>query len=296
MRKHPVLLGLLVVVVLIVGFIALVLVFSRLGGRKPTIVLGDKIGVVEVIGPITNSRRIIDQLIAYREDSGVKAIVLRIDSPGGGVGPSQEIYQEVMKTREYKKVIASLGAVAASGGYYIACGTDVIVANPGTFTGSIGVIMQFSNIEGLMKLVGLKTYTFKSGTYKDIGSPFREPTSGDEEIVMGVIESVYNQFVEAVAEGRSMDVDAVRKIADGRIFSGRQAMEHGLIDQMGNLQDAIDLAAQLSGIRGKPNVIYPKKKRNIIDFLLEKVAMKLIEGLKTSNLQLYYKVPAASSF
>lgn len=296
MRRHPVLLGLLIVVLLIVGFIALVLVFSRLGGRKPAIVLGDRIGIVEITGPITSSKRAIDQLIAYREDSGVKAIVLRIDSPGGGVGPSQEIYQEVMKTREQKTVIASLGGVAASGGYYIACGADAIVANPGTFTGSIGVIMQFSNIEGLMELIGLKTYTFKSGKYKDIGSPFREPTPADEEIVMAVIESVYNQFVEAVAEGRNMEVDAVRKVADGRIFSGRQAMEYGLVDQMGNLQDAIDLAAQTSGVRGKPNVIYPRRKRNIIDFLLEKVVIKLIDGLRTSNLQPYYKVPAASSF
>lgn len=296
MRKHPVLLGLLIVVLLIVGFIALVLVFSRLAGKRPAIVLGDKIGVVEIKGVIVSSAKIIDQLIAYREDGGVKAIVLRIDSPGGGVGPSQEIYQEVMKTRESKTVVASLGGVAASGGYYIASGADAIVANPGTITGSIGVIMQFSNVEGLMKVIGLKTYTFKSGKYKDLGSPFREPTPADQEIVMGVIESVYDQFVEAVAEGRSMDVDAVRKLADGRIFSGRQAMEHGLVDHMGNLQDAIAMAAKMGGVRGKPNVIYPKKRRNLMDFVFGEVVMKLIERMRISNYQLYYRLAPASSF
>lgn len=296
MRRHPVLFGLLVVVMLIVGFIALVMVFSRLVGKKPAFVLGDKIGIVEINGAITTSQKIIDQLIAYREDGGIKAIVLRIDSPGGAVGPSQEIYQEVMKTRKKKKVVASLGGVATSGGYYIASGADAIVANPGTLTGSIGVIMQFSNIEGLMKLIGLKTYTFKSGKHKDLGSPFREPTPADQRIVMEVIESVYDQFVEAVAQGRNMDVATVRKLADGRIFSGRQAMEHGLVDQMGNLQDAINMAAKMSGIRGKPNVIYPKKRRNIMDFLLGKVIMKLIERMRTLNYQLYYQVPPASSF
>jgi protease-4 len=296
MRRNPVVLGILIVVVLIVGFIVLVFFFSRLGGRQPALVLGDKIGVVEITGPITSSQKIIDQLMAYREDGGVKAIVLRIDSPGGGVGPSQEIYQEVMKTKKRKKVVASLGGVAASGGYYVASGADAIVANPGTLTGSIGVIMQFSNVEGLLKLIGLKTYTFKSGEHKDLGSPFREPTPADEKVLMEVIESVYDQFVEAVAEGRGLDVNAVRKIADGRILSGQQALEHGLIDQLGNLQDAIDLAADMGGIEGKPNVIYPKKKRNLMGFLLEKAVTELIEGTRARNHRLYYGVPSWSFF
>lgn len=296
MRRHPVLLGLVIVVVLIVGFIALVLVFSRLVGKQPSFALGDRIGIVEIKGLIVSSEKVINQLTAYREDGGVKAVVLRIDSPGGGVGPSQEIYQEVMKMRKRKTVVASLGGVAASGGYYIASGADAIVANPGTITGSIGVIMEFSNVEGLMRWIGLKTYTFKSGKYKDLGSPFREPTPADQEIVMGVIESVYNQFVEAVAEGRNMDVDAVRKLADGRIFSGHQAMELGLVDHMGNLQDAIAIAAKMGGIRGKPNVIYPKRRRNIMDFLFGEVVVKLIKRMRISHYQLYYCVPAASSF
>ncbi len=179
---------------------------------------------------------------------------------------------------------------------YVACGADAIIANPGTLTGSIGVIMQVSNVEGLMKWIGLKTYTYKSGKYKDLGSPFREPTSADQEILMGVIESVYNQFVEAVAEGRNMAIDEARKLADGRIFSGRQAMEFGLVDEMGNFQDAIKMAARMSGIRGKPHVIYPKKKRSILDFLLEEVASGLINGMRTFNYQLYYLGPLATSF
>ncbi len=295
MRRHPVLLGLLIVVVLIVGFIVLVLVLSRLGGKKTAFVLGDKIGVVEIKGMIVSSEKIINQLIAYREDKGVKAVVLRIDSPGGPAVPSEEIYREVMKTRRQKKVVASLGGIAASGGYYIASGADLIVSSPGTITGSIGVIIQVSNVEGLMKLIGLKTYTFKSGEHKDLLSPFREPTPADREIVMGVIESAHAQFVEAVASGRNMDVDTVRKLADGRIFTGQQAMELGLVDQMGNLQDAIDAAAQMSGITGKPNVIYPKKRRNILDLLVEKVFVRMIEGVRALNHRIYYRVPWPSS-
>jgi protease-4 len=266
-----------------------------MGGDRGSIALGPKIGIVEIEGTIMSSRRIVDQIISYREDGAVKAIVLRIDSPGGGVAPSQEIYQEVTRTKQYKKVVASLGSVAASGGYYIASGADAIVSNPGTLTGSIGVIMQFSNVEGLMELIGLKTYTYKSGKHKDIGSPFREPTEEDQRIVMDVIESVYDQFVEAVAEGRDMDVETVKRFADGRIFTGRQAMDFGLVDRMGNLQDAIGLAAEMAGIRGQPHVIYPKKRLSLLDFLLSKAAVKLIDALRTSNHQLYYKLSPVSS-
>jgi len=296
MRRHPVLLGVLIVVVLIVGFVVLVLIFSRLGGKKPALALGDKIGVVEIKGMIVGSEKIIEQLIAYREDRAVKAIVLRIDSPGGPVVPAEEIHQEVMKTRKHKKVVASMGGVAASGGYYIASGADAIIANPGTITGSIGVIIQSSNVEGLMKLIGLKTYTFKSGEHKDLLSPFREPTAADQEIVMGVIESVHDQFVEVVARGRNMDVAGVRKLADGRIFSGRQAKELGLVDHLGNFRDAIDLAAEMGGIRGKPNVIYPRKRRSVIDFLLERVFRGVIERMRTINHRIYYQVPLANFF
>ena len=295
MKRNPVLLGLIIVVGLVVGFIVIVLIFSRPGIQKPGLVLGDKIGIVEIKGVIVESEKIINQLIAYREDSGIKAIVLRIDSPGGPVVPAEEIYQEVIKTRKYKKVVASLGGVAASGGYYIASGTDVIVANPGTLTGSIGVIVQVSNVEGLMKLIGLKTYTFKSGKHKDLLSPFREPTPEDREIVMGVIESTHDQFVEVVARGRNMDVETVRKLADGRIFSGRQALELGLVDQMGSLQDAIDLAAEMGGIKGKPNLVYPKRRRNLMDFLFERVFTKLFERLRTLNHRLYYQMRLVSS-
>ncbi len=296
MRRHPVLLGLLIVVVLIVGFIILVLALSRIGGKKSVFVLGDKIGVVEVQGMIVTSEKIINQLIAYREDKGVKAIVLRIDSPGGAAVPSQEIYQEVMKAREEKKVVASLGGIAASGGYFVASGADLIVANPGTITGSIGVIIQVSNVEGLMKLIGLKTYTFKSGQHKDLLSPFREPTPEEQQIVMGIVQSAHVQFVEGVAKGRNMEVDAVKKLADGRIFSGQRALELGLVDQMGNLQDAIDIAARISGIKGKPNVIYPKKRWNVFDLLVERFFMKLIERMRAINYRVYYQLPSPSSF
>jgi protease-4 len=293
MRKHPVLFGLLIVFVILAGFVGISTFLSHPGGKK-AFVGGEDIGVVEIEGAIVDADAVIDQLIRYRENTGMKAIVLRINSPGGAVGPSQEIYQEVMKTRKQKKVVASLGSVAASGGYYIACGSDAIVANPGTITGSIGVIMQFSNLEGLMKYIGMKTYTYKSGEYKDIGSPFRDPTPADQEILMGVIRNVYEQFVEAVAKGRRMDVNRVKELADGRILSGQQAMEKGLVDQMGNLQDAIDLAAKLSNIKGKPNVIYPKRKWSLFRLLFEEGMSKWIEELGIRSHQLYYQIPLPS--
>ncbi len=257
-------------VILVVGLIVIFLTVI-----KSFIPLGEKVAVVEIKGLITESRSVIDRIIKFKKDKTVKAIVLRIETPGGAVGPSQEIYQEVRKAGQVKKVVASMGAVAASGGYYVSSAAHKIFANPGTITGSIGVVAEFSNIEEILKKVGLKTVTIKSGDFKDIGSPLREMTSEEHQLIKGIIDGVHKQFIRAVAEGRNLPIEAVEKIADGRILTGEQAKELGLIDQLGNLQDAITLASQLAGIKGEPHIIYPEKKRpSVWDFLLGALLQK----------------------
>lgn len=228
-----------------------------------------KLALVRIEGVITESDDIIKQIKKYREDPAVKGIILRIDSPGGAVGPSQEIYKEVLKTTGEKKVIASMGGLAASGGYYIACATNRIFANPGTITGSIGVIMAFSNIEELMKKIGLKTVIIKSGKHKDIGSPVKELTDEERKILQDVSDDIHGQFIEAVAKGRSLNIESVKELADGRIFSGKQAKEAKLVDELGTLEDAISYAAKLADIKGKPKILQERKEKSFLLRLLK---------------------------
>jgi len=223
----------------------------------------DKLALVRIEGVITESEDIVRQIKKYREDSSIKGIVLRIDSPGGAVGPSQEIYKEVLKTTEGKKVVASMGGLAASGGYYIASAANRIFANPGTITGSIGVIMAFSNFEELMKKLGLKTTVIKSGKFKDVGSPVRELTEEERKILQSVSDDIHGQFIEAVAKGRNLKIESVKELADGRIFSGRQAKESGLIDELGTLEDAISYATKLAGIKDKAKIVQERKEKNL---------------------------------
>lgn len=224
----------------------------------------DKLALVRIEGVITESEDIVRQIKKYREDSSIKGIVLRIDSPGGAVGPSQEIYKEVLKTTEVKKVVASMGGLAASGGYYIASAANRIFANPGTITGSIGVIMAFSNFEELMKKLGLKTTVIKSGKFKDVGSPVREVTEEERKILQNVSDDIHGQFIEAVAKGRNLKIESVKELADGRIFSGRQAKELGLIDELGTLEDAISYATKLAGIKEKAKIVQERKEKNLL--------------------------------
>ena len=221
----------------------------------------DRIALIRVEGVILDSKETVAELKKFGESSTVKAIVLRIDSPGGGVVPSQEIHDAVKRVRNKnnKTVVASMGTVAASGGYYIASATDRIMANPGTLTGSIGVIMELTNLQGLFKKIGVENVVVKSGRYKDIGSPFRKMTPEDRRILQAVMDDVHGQFIEAVAEGRSLDISEVRPLADGRIFTGRQAKDVKLVDELGNLDDAIRLAADMVGIEGEPKVVEPSK-------------------------------------
>ena len=230
---------------------------------------GDKVAVIRIEGIILDSRDTIEELRRYRENPSVKAIVLRIDSPGGGVVPSQEIFTEVRKTRADSKIklVASMGNIAASGGYYIAAATDRIVANPGTLTGSIGVIMELANVTGLLEKVGVQSVVVKSGKHKDMASPFRTMSAEERELLQSVLDDVHDQFITAVADGRSLKVEQVRPLADGRIFTGRQAKTASLVDELGDLQDAIKLAARLVGITGEPHVIESRKPFSLRDLL-----------------------------
>ncbi|MGB2769696.1 MAG: signal peptide peptidase SppA [Candidatus Zixiibacteriota bacterium] len=224
--------------------------------------MGDRVAIVEVHGVIENSSDVVRQLRKYAKDSSVPVVVLHINSPGGGAAASQEIYEEVNKLREKgKKVVASMGSLAASGGYYVACAADTIVANPATLTGSIGVIFQFPVAEELFKKIGLKFEVVKRGEIKDIGSMNRSMTKRERESLQSVVDDTYDQFVDVVAESREMEREEVVKIADGSIFTGRQARELGLVDKLGNLQDAIGIAGEMVGMEEYPKTIKERKKK-----------------------------------
>ena len=247
---------------ILIFFISLLFVFFQ-----KNIPIGEKVALIRVEGPIFDSKNTIDELKEHLKDPSIKAIIMRIDSPGGAVAPSQEIYEEVRKAATKKKIVVSMGSVAASGGYYIASPATRIVANPGTLTGSIGVIMEIPNFSGLMNKLGIKSEVVKSGRHKDIASVFRGIKKEDREILQNVLDNVHDQFILAVAEGRKMLLEDVQKIADGRIFTGEQALKVGLIDEIGNLEDAVKVAGKLSGIKGEPEVISKKERFSFTDLL-----------------------------
>jgi protease-4 len=277
-NKRPIL-TVFVILGIIVLFLGMVLtvVFS-LSGSSFSLSLRERIGVIPIEGPITESQQIIKQLVDFKKDERIKAIILRVNSPGGGVAPSQEIYREVRKTIPTKKVVASMGAVAASGGYYIASAADKIVANPGTLTGSIGVIMEFVQLEDLLKKLGIGMEVLKSGEFKDIGSPHRRMSEREKELIRNLILEIQGQFVEAVAQGRNISVEKVQEIADGRILSGAQSKELGLVDQLGNFEDAVDLAKSMAGIKGEVTLVYPKRTRAALwDLILHDASLALVK-------------------
>lgn len=277
----------MVLAILLLSTILLSLIVTFVGRYMP---IGEKIALVRVEGPIVSSGSAIEQLRKYRKDSSVKAIVLRVDSPGGAVGPSQEIYEEVGKLMKIKPVVVSMGSVAASGGYYISAPATKIYANPGTVTGSIGVIMEIPNFKGLMDKVGIRTEVIKSGKHKDLVSVFRGIGKGDRAILQGVLDDVHDQFIRAVSEGRGIPYKRVREIADGRVFTGRQAKAVGLVDALGNMQDAIMEAARLGGIKGEPNVVSKKEKSSIFDLLTSRIPKELKAAFGTVSLKylMYY--------
>ena len=284
------------VVVVILGIAVLVLgvvtaAIFALAGRAGGLSLKDKIGVIPIEGAIAKSETVVSQLVEFKKDRSVKAIILRVDSPGGGVAPSQEIYREIRKTKEKKKIIVSMGSVAASGGYYVSSAADKIIASPGTLTGSIGVLMEFVRLQELMEKIGVDIEVLKSGEFKDIGSPHRKLTEQDKEMVRALIFDIQSQFVEAVAQGRNLPIEKVREIADGRIFSGSQGLELGLVDQLGNFQDAVDLAKSMAGIKGEATLVYPKRIRlRLWDILAKDASRVLYRALRDAlGMQIEYR-------
>jgi protease-4 len=297
MKKNPILIVLLTAVVLGGLFFAVLFITSSLSGRRTagalSVVGSDRVALVKISGVLVSSENIVEELNEYADDPSIKAIVIRIDSPGGGVVVSQEIYNAVRNAKkEGKKVVVSMGSIAASGGYYVAAAADKIVANPGTLTGSIGVIMEFANLEKLLEKIGIKGVVVKAGEYKDMGSPFRDMTQQERNLLQNVIDDVHNQFVKAVAEGRNLPESDVRAIADGRIFTGQQALALKLVDQMGDLGDSIRLAGSLAGIKGKPKVIEKRKKIPLLEYLKEESASWIADviqsGIRRSSVDLQY--------
>jgi protease-4 len=297
MKKQPVLMIVVTAAVLGVIFVIMLTLASFLSGNKRSSTLQvvgiDKVALVKVEGLLVSSEQLVNELNDYAEDGSIKAIVIRIDSPGGGVVVSQEIFNAVKNAKkEGKKIVVSMGTVAASGGYYVAAAADKIIANPGTLTGSIGVKMEFANVEKLLEKIGVKGMIVKAGEYKDMGSPFRDMTDQEKKLLQGVIDDVHNQFIEAVAEGRQLPAADVRAIADGRIFTGRQALDLKLVDQMGDLADSIRVAGDLAGIKGKPKVVEKKKKIPFLEYLKEESAAwigdVILRGISRSTVSFQY--------
>ncbi len=274
MSRRSLLLSLAVATFLAVTLVALVLavIVALRGGSGGGLALGGgRIALVEVDGLISDDRKVLDDIARFRRDGSVRGYVVAINSPGGVVGPAQSIYEELKRLRrvDRKPVVASIGGIGASGGYYVALGADSIFAEPGSMTGSIGVIMEFPDASGLMKKVGLGWNVVKSAAHKDVGSPFRPMTAGDSAVLDSLVSDVYAQFVETVAQERHLTPERVRPLADGRVLSGRQALKGGLIDRTGNLRDALDAAGRMAGLGENPRVVRPPRERfSLLDVIL----------------------------
>jgi len=283
-QKHPILLGLFIltgIFLLFLGGVSL-LISSLISQSTKTDIFSSKegVGVVELKGLLVTSEQTLKHLTEFRNNPNVKSIVLRIESPGGAVGAAQEIYQEIERTNAVKPVVASMGSMGASGGYYAALGADTIMANPGTMTGSIGVIVKFPNLEGLFEKIGYKSEVVKSGPLKDIGASNRSLNEKERAVMQDLIDNVYNQFVQDIAAARAMPEETVFELADGRIYTGEQALELGLIDRLGNFTDAITIAAELGGLDTRdPRLIYPKvESRFSIFSLLTNAERSLVDN------------------
>jgi len=262
------------------GLLVVSAVLGRLNSDEIAYDSEETLALVEINGMINDSSDIVRQLRSYRRDDEIKGIILRIDSPGGGVAPSQEIYEEVLRIRAAnKKIYASMGSLAASGGYYIACPVDRIFANPGTLTGSIGVIMAFTNAQKLIEKIGVEPEVIKSGRLKDVGSPTRKMTKEERRYLQRVADDVHAQFIEAVSKGRNLAPEITRTLADGRIFTGREAIELKLVDELGGLEKTIAQLGKALGIEGRPRVITEQPEKSILELLL---GSKTSKGLQNS--------------
>ena len=276
--------GAVLITILIVA--AYFLVMFSLGGDNPG--LGRVIAQVNIQGEIFYDLEKVGEIESYRENDRVKAVLLYINSPGGGVAGSQELYHAVRKLRDRKPVVAFMSEVGASGGYYVACAADSIVALEGTITGSIGVIAAFLNTQELYHKIGLGVNVIKSGKYKDVGSPHREMTEEEHAYIEKLLDTAYRQFLQAVSEGRGMALDEVGAVAEGRIFSGEEAKEKQLIDRIGTYEDAVTLAARMGGISGDPRILQKRQKKRFLEPILGSLN---IQTPGTARIALKYIIP-----
>lgn len=277
-------------VLVFVGVAALLLLFGSMGrgGEGGAPLFGPRVAIVELEGLIAETDDLVRELRQHRDNPSVRAVVIRINSPGGVVAPTQEVYDALLRVREAgKPVVASLGAVAASGGYYAAVAADQIYANPGTLTGSIGVIMQLANVDTLLKKVGVDFVVVKAGQFKDIGNPARAMTPEERRVVQSLLEDVHGQFIEAVARGRKLDRSAVVQFADGRVFSGTQALDLRMIDALGGLEDAVNAAAKLANLPTPPPVERPRRKFSIFDLVRNELGLALPAALLPQRLPVF---------
>src|SRR5215469_10838833 len=239
---------------------------------------GDRIGVVDLEGVILSPQPVVSELKRFGDDSSIKAIILHVNSPGGGVAASEEIYREVKRLRaeKKKKVVVSIESVGASGAFYVASASDKIYANQGSIVGSIGVIAQWVNYGDLLKWAKLKDVVIKTGEFKDTGNPARELTPAEQAYMQSLIDNMFGQFIQAVADGRGMKYAEVKSIANGKVWTGQQAKEMKLIDSIGDFQAVVTDTAKMVGINGQPTLVRPEKeKRTLLDLLLGDVSQYL---------------------
>ena len=259
---------------ILVLFLGTIWVFMAMVSEDGLPTGGAKVGVVEIEGIIVDGTAAVRELREHAENPSIKAVVLRVNSPGGVVAPTQEIFAAIQRARKAgKPVVATLGAVAASGGYYVAAAADRIYANPGTLTGSIGVVMQMANIEGLLKKVGVEYVVVKAGSYKDVGNFARTMSPEERKMLQALLDDVYSQFVDAVAEGRGLERREVLAFAEGRIYSGQQALALKMVDEMGGFEDAVEAAGKLANISGRPKLVYPRKRFSFKDLLENRLGL-----------------------
>ena len=271
MQTRHMIIAAIAIAVIVIGIVI------GVGMRAP--LAGGSIGVIEIDGIIVSSEHVVEDLKAFGEDPSIRAIVLKINSPGGEAAASQEIYDMVKRAHEKKPIISTMGSVAASGGYYIALPSDVIVANPGTLTGSIGVIMEWPVLEKLLQKIGVEFETVKSKEHKDIGSSYRRMSDRERQLMQGVVTDVYDQFVSVVAENRNITVDSVIRYADGRVFTGKQAKDLGFVDTLGSFQTAIDIAAAMVGV-DVPHIVYPRRRVSLIDMFTKPMERLMLPRLR----------------
>ena len=278
----------------VLAVFTLVYVALHAGGRQAGIhAFGDKIGVVDLEGVILDPNDVVDQLRRFADDDSIKAIIIHVNSPGGGVAASEEIYREVKRVRDekHKKIVASIETVGASGAYYVSSATNKIYADNGSVVGSIGVIAEWVNYGDLMRWAKLKPEVLKVGQFKDTGDPTRELTPAERQYMQGLIDNMYGQFVQAVADGRHAKVSDIKPIADGRVWTGQQAMDMHLIDQIGDFRSAVMDTAKSVNISGEPVLVHPERDRKSLLDLLFGDASKYLptkEKLLDQQIGFYY--------